>query len=94
VLEGMRSRPDQLVELLPQRPRERDRRWMHTLSPADEGTERPSDDTAVPPKRLHPERAADPTPDLAERVARLEDAVAELRKQLHQLREERFGAES
>ncbi len=93
VLDRLAARtPKPLVEELPHRPRERDRRFAHRLgeqpeSHDDDGMPR----RAEPPPPSPEPRAPTPAPaDLATRVARLEAEVRDLRQRL----DERNGVES
>ncbi len=74
-----------LVELLPQRPRERDRRWRHLLGDAEEMVAGPAgaDDAAA---TVVPLLAASPKDTLLEvRVAALEQKVAALQELVQRL---------
>lgn len=91
VLHGMAEKIVPMVERLPKRPRERDQRWRHLLGPmdpsheaADAGTDAGTDAVVAPSTVPRPIPRPEPpaSEDLEARVARLEQAVAELRARL------------
>jgi len=80
VLRELAALAPPLVEQLPLGPRERDRRWRHLLGAEDEPE--PAAAVTGPLANEPPTSAA----DLARRVAALEEAVAELRRLVADLR--------
>jgi uncharacterized protein YceH (UPF0502 family) len=83
-LRGLAGR--HLVEQLPLGPRERDRRWRHLVGDGSEAQDHGLDaEAALAPAPAHVAAAPMAGPDLAARVARLEQQVAELQQALANL---------
>ena len=83
-LTGLAEADEPLVRLLPQRPGQKERRYVQLLS--GEPAEPPAELLAPSSHRELP-RSADPAPDQAPRLEALEQAVNDLRVELGTLRE-------
>lgn len=92
ILEGLAAhQPTPLVEILPRYPRERDHRWGQTVGPRPQATPIASDDASDDASDVStaatPARATRPSgAEFADRIARLEADVRDLRQIVDQLR--------
>ena len=80
VLRDLAGRPRPLVALQPKRPRERDARWTHLLTPEGEAAREPAADPVDAPPASRVEPASDAA--LRERLATLEARVDALERRL------------
>ena len=85
VLHGLAELPEPLTRLLPARPGQKERRYVQLLS--GEPAEPSAQELAASAPRERPRFTSEPTPDLAPRLAALEQEVADLHTQLGTLRE-------